>query len=155
MFLGINISGDVKRLAKDYDCLSIITKMKVLELGTFARQHEIVQSGNTSLYNLVELVLDEKMDKSNDVRCSNWAKANLTEAQKFYAALDVIKPLEVYDKISKLPDLSLRLDEESAVPGLAIDIVPGHTPRTGVAELSTRGRDGQDTTSAARVELLN
>jgi hypothetical protein len=143
MFLGINISGDVKRLAKDYDCPSLIPEMNVLELGTFARKRDIVQNANTSMANLVLIVLGEILDKSEEIRCSNWAKTHLTKEQQEYAALDVIKPLELYDEIIKLPDLSLRLDPESAVPGLAIDIVPGHTPRTGVAELSTRGAMGK------------
>jgi hypothetical protein len=40
--------------------------------------------------------------------------------------LDVIKPLEVYKKLSQLPDLSQRIDSDNALPGLDMDIVPPH-----------------------------
>jgi hypothetical protein len=46
--------------------------------------------------------------------------------QLLYAGFDVIKPLEVYEKLSQLPDLLQQIDPENALPGLNIDIVLPH-----------------------------
>jgi hypothetical protein len=56
-----------------------------------------------------------------------------------YAALDVLKPLEVYIKISTLPDLNTRLDPDVALPEMMVDVVPKH----GYAlDMATRGAMG-------------
>jgi hypothetical protein len=38
----------------------------------FAHERDIVQSGYCSMELVIELILGEKLDKSDDVRCSKW-----------------------------------------------------------------------------------
>jgi ribonuclease D len=57
---------------------------------------------------LVERVLNKTLDKSTSVRLSKWSKKDVSCPQMDYAALDVLKPLGVYIKISTLPDLNTR-----------------------------------------------
>ena len=98
--------------------------------------------GTASLEKLVQLMLQEKMDKSPSVRLSNWSRLELCDAQKQYAALDAMKSLEVYEALQHLPDLTLRLeaDEATTIPNLEVDIVPSHG---NVASMATRAAVGK------------
>ena len=99
----------------------------------------MVQEGTVGMGYLVECVLNEKLDKSAPVRLSKWSKKDLSPQQMDYAALDVLKPLEVYYKISTLPDLNTRLGPAAALPETEVDVVPKH----GYApDMATRGAVG-------------
>lgn len=77
----------------------------------YARSRDAVQNAGISLANLVAAVLHEKLDKPDDVRCTaKWSNKKLTQEQQVYAAKDTIKVLEVYDRLSDVPDLSERLE---------------------------------------------
>ena len=83
--------------------------------------------------------LGEKLSKAPAVRLSKWSQAKLTEEQCLYAALDAIKALEVYFHLQAMPDLTARLNADSAIPGLEVDVVPAHGS---VANLATRAAVG-------------
>lgn len=95
--------------------------------------------------------MGEMIDKSNEIRCSNWSKHVLSDEQIQYASLDVIKPLQVYAEIKDRPDLSVWFDPTSVVDGAMVDIVPPHQrnkrrkPLSGyhVGDLATRGGVGR------------
>lgn len=122
-------------LAKDFHCNALRDKTRVVELGMYARQRD---------------VLGFQLDKDPLVRCSKWSTSKLSEKQTRYAALDVIKPLEAYLELEKMPDLCQRLSPGLATVGVDVDIVPGRsrtscTPTTRghrVGDLATRGARG-------------
>ena len=91
-----------------------------------ARAQDVVQSGTVGLECLVEHVLNEKLTKEPSVRLSCWSVAQLSPEQINYSALDVIKALEVFFKLSEMPDLTLRLTCHEATSGRVVDIVPSH-----------------------------
>jgi hypothetical protein len=150
LFVGFSIKNDFDILSKDFELPGLSQEVNHLSLGMFARKRDIVQSGNCSMALVIELVLGETLDKSDDVRCSKWSSSVYSRRQILYAGLDVIKPLEAYEKLSQLPDLSQRIDPDNALPGLNIDIVPPHArndqhkPVRGyrVGDLATRAAIG-------------
>ena len=138
-FVGVCISGDLKRIAKDFKCPECIENTNCVNLGSHARKRDVVRNGTASLEKLVQLTLGEKLDKSPSLRLSRWSCPELCDAQKRYAALDVIKSLEVFEHLQNLPDLTLRLTPEVAKPNLHVDIVPAHG---NVASMATRAAVG-------------
>lgn len=74
----------------------------------------------------MKATLQETLLKTPAVRLSTWSRGALNDAQIKYAALDVIKALEVYFKLSPMPNLTARLVKADIVPGKLIDIVPSH-----------------------------
>lgn len=138
-FVGVSVSGDLKRIGKDFNCMESIECAKFVNLGSHARKRDVVHSGTASLEKLVQLMLREKMDKSPSVRLSKWSRSELCDAQKQYAALDAMKSLEVYEQLQHLPDLTLRLAAEAAIPNLQVDVVPSHG---NVASMATRAAVG-------------
>ena len=152
LFVGVGIRNDIRLLGEDFGLeSSFVEQVSFSDLGMMARDRDVVQRGNHRLDYLVELVLGDKLDKSDDVRCSKWSSHKLSNRQMVYAALDVIKPLEMYEELSKLPDLSQRLDPACARHGLMVDIVPPHArkdrrkPARGyrVGDLATRAAIGK------------
>ncbi len=125
--IGVNLKNDFSILEKDYGNFQKHSTLgKLIELGAFARDRDAVARDNVSLETLVEVVLKESMNKSNDIRCSNWSRSILSEEQIEYAAMDVIKVLHVHHLLQKLPDLSYRMNPRDATPGRMVDIVPPH-----------------------------
>ena len=45
---------------------------------------------------LVQVLLHVTLDKTNDIRCSNWEARPLSDVQKAYAATDAYAALAVY-----------------------------------------------------------
>ena len=151
LFVGFNIKNDFDIVGKDFSLPRLSDDVNFTSLGMMARERDVVQRGNHSLEYVVEAVTGFKIDKSEDVRCSKWSNRNLTNRQQRYAALDVIKPLEVYETLLELPDLSQRIDPDDAKPGLLVDIVPPHARNNrlralrgyAVGDLATRGAIGR------------
>jgi hypothetical protein len=54
-------------------------------------------------------------------------------SQRVYAAFDVIKPLEIYDKLNAMPDLNARLAWSDAKVGMEVDIFPSTGSVTAVS----------------------
>ena len=69
------------------------------------------------------------------VRLSKWSVPQLSDPQAKYAALDVLKSLDVYFHLLSLDDLSARLTAADAIVGTVVDVVP---PHGSVAVLATR-----------------
>jgi hypothetical protein len=149
-FIGVRVKNDIDLVGKDFfDLNNLSNDVHFVDLSVFARDRDMVPRGNASMKDLVQSVLGETLDKSESIRCSKWSKKELSDEQKNYAVLDVVKPLEVYEKLLPMPDLSIRLDSKEVVPGLVIDVVPptgrGKKPPRGyrVADMTTRGAVGR------------
>ncbi|CAJ1964154.1 unnamed protein product [Cylindrotheca closterium] len=124
-FVGNHVGGDIRRLGRDYKCEDEMMKVLIVNLGQYARERDVVQSGTVRLDVLVQICLKETMKKQTAVRVSSkWEDPSLSQDQKQYAALDGIKSLEVYLYLREKPDLSLRLSEKEAKVGLCVDIAP-------------------------------
>ena len=145
LFAGRAVANDIKRLAKDYSAPTLVQHAKTVDLGLLARKRDVVKNGTAGLEKLVELTLKLRMSKEPAVRCSVWSKMPLSEAQQEYAALDAILSLEVYDVLTKLPDLTTKLPALQAVIGAQADLVPSHgsvgvlATRAGVVTISALG----------------
>jgi len=60
------------------------------------------------------------MEKKND-----WNANKLSDSQINYAIIiDVCAPLECYQKLRHMPDLTIRLTMEDVVTGKTVDLVP-------------------------------
>jgi len=90
------------------------------------RARDVVKTGVVALDTLVKVTLKEHLKKSPSVRLSTWSAPKLTHEQAKYAALDVIKALEVFFFLDDLPDLTTRFTPDDVAEGLAVDIVPSH-----------------------------
>ena len=139
-FTGRAIGADFKRIGRDFNCMAKVLQVRnqhrQIDLGVMARKRDVVQSGVVTLDRLVAVVLEERLPKDPLVRCSNqWSAKVLSAEQVMYAALDVIKPLEVYFKLTLKPDLTMRLKAAEATVGVVADVVPSHGS---VAILATR-----------------
>jgi len=140
IFLGAYVGGDFAKIGRDLKCQPIIKNIAhIVNLGSYARKRDVVQNGTVTLDELVKIVLCETLEKNPTVRLSKWSVTKLTKAQIEYAALDAIKSLEVYVKLQQLPDLSLRLSKEDAIPGSIVDVVPSHG---NVSSMATRAAWG-------------
>lgn len=125
--IGVNVGNYFNILGQDFEQPSLKEEVHYLKLGMMARERDVVQRGNHSCEDLVEKVLDFKLDKDRNIRCSQWFRHSLSSRQVQYAALDVIKPFKAYEKLLLLPDLSQHIDPSRAKPGLVLDIVPSHS----------------------------
>ena len=135
-FTGRAIGGDFKKIARDFNCETQTRRAKTIDLGMMARVRDVVTSGVVSLEHLVEVTLGQRLSKAPAVRLSKWSANQLSDEQIAYAALDVIKALEVHLHLDQLPDLTVRLTAAEATAGRIVDIVPSHGS---VTVLATRG----------------
>jgi hypothetical protein len=124
-FTGRNVGGDLRKIGLDLQCSRHLQNVNIVELGRMARERDVVHSGAVGLDTIVRQCLGECLNKTAGVRLSKWSAQTLSPQQQQYAALDVIKSLEVYFKLVHMPNLSLRLSS-SAQPGTEVDIVPAH-----------------------------
>jgi 3'-5' exonuclease len=124
-FVGVRVKNDIDMLGRDFlNDESLSNRVKFIDLSTFARNRDMVQRGNASMKEVVQSVLGEELEKAEYVRCSKWSSTELSNEQVKYAVLDVVKPLEVFEKLAHLPDLTIRLHPNDALAGLVVDIVP-------------------------------
>jgi hypothetical protein len=125
---GVNVSADLVKISRDFqeaDMMKMNHKMRpdVHNLGMLARRRDVVQDAGSSLELIAMHVLNIKLDKT--LRCSNWS-GKLTDDQIKYAAIDAAVSLEVGEKLLEMPDLSRRLTQEAAIPGVKVDMIPRH-----------------------------
>jgi hypothetical protein len=97
---------------------------------------QAVPNANVGLSRLAELTLNVTVDKA--LQTSSWTK-DLTEPQKKYAAIDAAASLEVFEVLEKMPDLSLRLTVDEAVPGTKVDLIPFNGSIPGMAARAATG----------------
>ena len=97
--VGLNIWGDVNKLARDYDFLT--GKINgVVEVRKFARILGIIPAN--SLAGMVEQLLHKILPKPEHVRCGNWDKVPLPLSWRQYAALDAYASLAVMMAVFQL-----------------------------------------------------
>ena len=103
MLHGVGISGDAKKLEKDWGL-----KIKgAVDLGTLASttrgQQELKTAG---LKTLAKVVIDFDMDKPKRVTMSNWAKFELDRIQVEYASLDAWVAYAIHRELAKCKNRS-------------------------------------------------
>lgn len=141
-FVGSFVLGDLKKVGEDFGLVDVMSAVKFINLGKYARERDAVPSGSVGLEVLCAVVLGETMDKSPEVRLSKWSRTTLADEQKKYAALDAIKSLQIFLKLENLPNLNNRLPSASAMDGLRIEIVPSHGSSGSVSDMATRAAMG-------------
>ncbi|XP_037954752.1 exonuclease 3'-5' domain-containing protein 2-like [Teleopsis dalmanni] len=90
--LGVAPFDDAEKMLSDYNC-----KTK----GTVDLRHLAALTGHnvSGLKGLSESILNVQMEKSIEVRCSNWSADSLTDKQIDYAAADAILAVEIYKEL--------------------------------------------------------
>jgi hypothetical protein len=130
VFVGVRVTKDVSDLFEDYgvDRADPANKVKVQELGRYAKRRGVVTDAGRGLAHLSHTVLSVVMPKLNFTRCSTWSNESLRQDQIQYAADDVIKSLDIFLELQKRPDLTQRIDPALATQngGLVVDLVPPH-----------------------------
>jgi hypothetical protein len=107
----------VKALEKKYRTM---LGVNIVSLGVIARDCNVVMDGRAGQKELSWVVLNENMSKDTNACCSEWSVVTLESVddfstrQQLYAAFDAIKPLEIYDKLDAMPNLS----------GMDVDVFP-------------------------------
>ncbi|KAI8619632.1 ribonuclease H-like domain-containing protein [Chytriomyces sp. MP71] len=99
--VGMNIRGDANKLNRDFG----VHLAEYIELSHLAKETfpEKLNSARPSLKLLTELFLGHTLDKSSDLRCTNWdLKHDLSEELLQYAATDALAGLEVYRAMHRL-----------------------------------------------------
>eukprot|EP00986_Skeletonema_menzelii_P017125 scaffold17631_cov148-Skeletonema_menzelii.AAC.1 len=140
-FVGVNVSADLKKIARDFDIRSMKKvdqkkRANVINLGLFARKRDVIENAKYgSMTLLAKLVLGIKVDKSQQE--SDWS-GDLNSEQIQYAALDAAISLELYEKLATMPDLTSRLTEEELTAGMKVDLAPQAGQYSLVALLNTR-----------------
>ena len=104
MLHGVGISGDAKKLEKDWG----LKIQGAVDLGTLASttrgQQELKNAG---LKTLAKVVIDFDMDKPKRVTMSNWAKCELDRIQVEYASLDAWVAYAIHRELVKCKNLSM------------------------------------------------
>ena len=140
--VGVNVGGDLARIGRDFGIESTMAKRNkstVINLGSYARKRDAVENGAIGMKALVKAVLGYDMEKKNEDKFSDWNANKLSDSQIKYAIIDVCAPLECYQKLRDMPDLTIRLTVEDVVAGKTVDLVP----RNGsVACMATRAATG-------------
>ena len=122
-YTGSRVKGDIARIGEDFACTNITAMMQFHELAHMAKDRGVIDDARTGLKKLVLLTLNEDMSKDDSVRSSKWSREKLTDEQKMYAALDAIKSLEVYKRLSGMVCYSNRLTSAEATNGAKVDII--------------------------------
>ena len=113
-WVGSRLKGDFKRCN---DWFGAEIPGAVVCVGAMAKKRLTTASKKYGLEHLVDEVLNKKLLKDDDIRCSftNSGSA-LTPDQVTYAALDVIAPMRVYRELQGVPTLSQQTAISAPVP---------------------------------------
>jgi ribonuclease D len=84
IFVGCCIGADLTKLGKDFGMEQWAKLISIVQIGMFARQRDVVQDARIRLEHLVDVVLNEKLDKSAEVRCSRWSIPKFSDRQIQY-----------------------------------------------------------------------
>lgn len=86
---GVNIKNDLRKLARDFPCFDGDKLIeKCLDLGDF--YNKVFNSKERwSLDRLTAQTIQKRVDKSRQIRMSNWNRSPLTANQQLYASIDV------------------------------------------------------------------
>ena len=96
--VGAGLTFDIKNLKIAYTelCKKLLKSKNVVNLDQIAREKGIKQGG---LVSLAVRYLGKRISKTQQT--SNWAKRNLTDGQKIYAATDAWISFKVFAPLSK------------------------------------------------------
>eukprot|EP00966_Prymnesium_polylepis_P135171 3124142-Prymnesium_polylepis.1 len=123
-FVGRNVGGDVSKVGRDFRLKKLKAHVRVKDLGTMARERNVVTVGTAALDKIVAVTLSAKVSKDPTVRLSNWSAKPLSDMQQKYAALDPYVSLLAFHALELIPDRTRRLTIEEAQVGAMVDIVP-------------------------------
>jgi hypothetical protein len=148
IFVGRKVKEDLDIFATSFpDCRdlvdAIIGAKRYVDLADLAFRRGVGRDRRTGLKSLVFECLREDMSKENMVRSGDWRPKRLSDAQKVYAALDIIKGLEVYLHLIEKADLTARITSKDAVAGTSVNIVPPHGKAINNQSMTLRAGVGQ------------
>ncbi|KAI9318897.1 ribonuclease H-like domain-containing protein [Obelidium mucronatum] len=99
------VSSDFKYLHEDFGISArSSTSVDVCDVAHFCKRKGMVDKANTSLAKCCAAVLDFCLNKSDEIRRSDWSKSRLSKQQKEYAARDAWASLLIYLKLQNTPD---------------------------------------------------
>nr|XP_033499407.1 exonuclease 3'-5' domain-containing protein 2 isoform X1 [Epinephelus lanceolatus] len=136
--VGVGCYEDGKRLTRDYGLsLTCTVDLRYLAL----RQRQVTVNNGLSLKSLAEDLLNVSLDKSLELRCSDWEADQLTLQQMTYAARDAQVSIALFLHLLGLhPEASLESPSGSSYSELA-------SRCQGLVDVPFRGRgDGEDRT---------
>lgn len=136
--VGVGCYEDGKRLTRDYGLsLTCTVDLRYLAL----RQRQATVNNGLSLKSLAEDLLNVSLDKSLELRCSDWEADQLTLQQMTYAARDAQVSIALFLHLLGLhPEASLESPSGSSYSELA-------SRCQGLVDVPFRGRgDGEDRT---------
>jgi hypothetical protein len=102
----VHIKADLTRLFKDCGFIFEVDQPFVgaIELGSLARDQNLVERSNVSLVDLASTVLHRYLPKDPSIRVSTeWDNPELTPQQVSYASLDVYTSWLIYEKLCLVP----------------------------------------------------
>ncbi|XP_029317158.1 exonuclease 3'-5' domain-containing protein 2 isoform X1 [Cottoperca gobio] len=134
--VGVGCYEDGKRLTRDYG-LSVTCTVDLRYLAL--RQRQVTVSNGLSLKSLAEDLLNVSLDKSRELRCSDWEADQLTLQQMTYAARDAQVSISLFLHL-------LGLDSEAGPDSSSGSSYSELAARCqGLVDVSFRGRgDGED-----------
>ncbi|KAL3131058.1 hypothetical protein ABBQ38_000374 [Trebouxia sp. C0009 RCD-2024] len=99
--LGVGITGDAHKLQRDFgvQCNGLVCLSEEASMRLTKEQ----MPETRGLAGLCQELLHLTLDKTNDVRCSNWETLPLSVVQKAYAATDAYAALAVYQVLQSMP----------------------------------------------------
>jgi hypothetical protein len=109
---GRNVSGDCKRLMRDYGHIRAFTCKSLIELGSFCKDRKLIEDGRASLQTLCALILRKHLAK--DLRLSDWTLP-LTSERINYCAMDALASLQVYNTTVKASNLAVCKNDRGAL----------------------------------------
>ncbi|KAJ3252532.1 Exonuclease 3'-5' domain-containing protein 2 [Chytriomyces hyalinus] len=97
--VGMNIRGDAAKLNRDFG----ISMRGYIELSQLAKEvcPELFDGERVSLKKLSERLLNHELDKSDNLRITNWEAKHLRDELVQYAAMDALVGYEVYSALKK------------------------------------------------------
>ncbi|XP_021355396.1 Werner syndrome ATP-dependent helicase homolog [Mizuhopecten yessoensis] len=100
--VGVGIESDLWKLERDFDIqVQPIIKNSMVDLALFANS-VLKTSENWSLDGLTRHLFKQKINKTPEIRKSDWSRYPLSEAQKKYAATDAYVSYEIYQRLLNL-----------------------------------------------------
>uniref|UniRef100_A0A6Q2Y5V8 Exonuclease 3'-5' domain-containing protein 2 n=1 Tax=Esox lucius TaxID=8010 RepID=A0A6Q2Y5V8_ESOLU len=134
--VGVGCYEDGKRLTRDYGlALGCTLDLRYLAL----RQRQAVLSNGLSLKSLAADLLNVSLDKSLELRCSDWEADQLTVEQMTYAARDAQVSIALFFHLLGLPS-----DTTPTSPGSGRGYTELANCCQGLLDMPFRGRGGGD-----------
>ncbi|XP_041703321.1 exonuclease 3'-5' domain-containing protein 2-like [Coregonus clupeaformis] len=141
--VGLGCYEDGKRLTRDYGlALGCTVDLRYLAL----RQRKVVLNNGMSLKSLAADLLNVSLDKSLELRCSNWEADQLTLEQMTYAARDAQVSIALFFHL-----LSLHSNATPS-PGCGSDYTQLANRCQGLVDTPFRGRGGGEGEDGGRSE---